>query len=120
MNDDSTTSGRDRQHAFGCLGPLSTRQHAENVDLDAGVYGFYTEQQSKRRIKDESVRFLTDGQEEMGDRNHNAVLMWNPRGVQFPNNICPYNERFDDGFEALTGPECEVWVSISFRLSMKS
>jgi hypothetical protein len=64
--------------------------------------------QREHNIKLESVRFITDGQKRNKRRHHNAVLMWNPRDVQFPGNICPYNERFDHGIDAINVIECEM------------
>lgn len=93
------------------LNGLTARQYAESI---GGVYGYFTEQQNPLRMKCESTGFITQGQQSKGkDKNgkeqfHNAVLMWNPQEIKFPNNICPYVERFNHGFEAICGPECEL------------
>lgn len=85
---------------------LTPRQYGENI---GGIYPFYTERATEAGIKEESTRFITDGQKETSPgRFHNAIIMWNPRQVQFPDNICPYKERFDHGLEAINAIECEM------------
>lgn len=89
------------------LGGLTPRAWGDQF---GGVYPWYSKRQSSSRIEYESTRFITDGQKYLGKGNgyHNAILMWNPRGVQFPNNICPNNERFDHGLEEINAIECEM------------
>jgi hypothetical protein len=93
------------------LNGLTVRQYAESI---GGVYGFFTEQQGPLHVKRESTRFITSGQkiyrkDKNGkDKFHNAVLMWNPQEIKFPNNICPYEERFNHGFKPICAPECEL------------
>jgi hypothetical protein len=59
-------------------------------------------------VDDESTRFITQGQKSYGEGkgNHNAVLMRNPCSVQFPQNICPYRDRFNHRFTTITKPDC--------------
>ena len=91
----------------------SLRQYAESV---GGVYIFYTAAQTYDRIKRESTRFLTDGQKEISDgKFHNAILMWNPRHVEFENNVCPYEERFDHGFQTISPTDCEL-LGITYEI----
>jgi hypothetical protein len=54
-------------------------------------------------IEEESTRFLGKI-----NSNCNPVLMWNPHRVTFENNICPYDEREDHGFEPLTHADCGI------------
>ena len=64
-------------------------------------------QEDDFRIDREAYCFITDGQIQKGDYNHNAILMKNPEGLVFLNNICPYAECFMHGFEALDKKECK-------------
>lgn len=87
---------------------MSPLEYAEKV---GGVYTWFTAQQSEVEIQNEAIRFLTDGQKinrKRGhkDYRHNAVLMWNNQRQPFTDNICPYEERFNWGFEAITKPDC--------------
>jgi hypothetical protein len=88
---------------------MSVFDYATNV---GAVYIFYTECDHEHGVEREAFRFITDGQnsrsEGNGKRNHNAVLMWNPFKKEFPNNICPYEERFKHGFEGITKMDCFV------------
>jgi len=88
------------------MGDLSPWEHAEK---HGGVCIFCTEQQSAQGIGKEAFRFITDGQKTLDkkrDRRHNAVIMWNRRGIKFPNNICPYDQRFHHGFETISLGNC--------------
>lgn len=88
------------------MGNLTPRQYGENI---GGIYPFYTEQATEEGIAHESTRFIRDGQKlQSNGTRHNAILMWNPRGVQFPNNTCPYEERFDHSLEEITTTECAM------------
>lgn len=85
-------------------GGLSPVDYATNV---CGIYAWLSQQDTKDGIDKESVRFITYGQKAMGRGHHNAVLMRNPKRVVFPNNTCPYNERFNRGLTALSKTTCE-------------
>jgi hypothetical protein len=86
---------------------ITVLDYATNV---GGVYIFYTERDDEDGVEFESMRFIVQGQDSYGEGkgNHNAVLMWNPYKKQFPNNICPYEERFDHGFERITKEDCFI------------
>jgi hypothetical protein len=81
--------------------------YATNI---GAVYIFYTERDDEDGVEFESLRFVIQGQDSYGKGkgNHNAVLMWNPSLKQFPKNICPYEARFDYGFERITKKECFI------------
>lgn len=74
------------------------------------VYIGYTERDDEDGVEFESTRFLTQGQKSRGKNNgnHNAVLMWNPSTKKFPNNICPYEERFAHGFQPISKMDCFI------------
>jgi hypothetical protein len=85
------------------MGLSSVLDYANNI---GGVYIWYTERDDVHGCDYESTRFITHGQSTLGKGNHNAVLMRNPRSVQFPQNICPYQERFNHGFTSITKTDC--------------
>jgi hypothetical protein len=73
------------------------------------VYIWMTGRETIQGVSDESVRFITNGQDPRGENCfHNAILMWNPQNISFPNNICPYEQRFSHGLEKIGKLECEV------------
>jgi hypothetical protein len=81
-------------------------EYANNI---GGVYIWYTERDDVCGVDYESTRFITQGQNSRGEGKgfHNSVLMRNPRCVQFPQNICPYQEqRFNHGFQKITKTDC--------------
>jgi hypothetical protein len=87
------------------MGLSSVLDYANNI---GGVYIWYTERDDVHGYDYESTRFITQGQKSYGEGNgnHNAVLMRNPRCVQFPQNICPYQERLNRGFTSITKTDC--------------
>eukprot|EP00550_Attheya_septentrionalis_P000534 CAMPEP_0198282176 /NCGR_PEP_ID=MMETSP1449-20131203/2022_1 /TAXON_ID=420275 /ORGANISM="Attheya septentrionalis, Strain CCMP2084" /LENGTH=354 /DNA_ID=CAMNT_0043978307 /DNA_START=326 /DNA_END=1390 /DNA_ORIENTATION=+ len=87
------------------LGGLTLVEYATTK---SGVYIWMTAQKVANGLKYESMRFITSGQKEKESQKHNAILMWNPQGVAVENNICPYSERFDYGFEDITYEECRL------------
>jgi hypothetical protein len=85
----------------------STTVHDYAINI-GGVYIWYTELDDVHGVDFESTRFITQGQDSLGEGkgNHNSVLMWNPRHMQFLKNICPYKERFDHGFQKIDKKQC--------------
>jgi hypothetical protein len=75
------------------IGNVSLVEYAKNT---SGVYIWMTRQTNANDMRKESARFITDGQKTTGsgNRNHNAILMWNRTEIAFKNNICPYKDRF--------------------------
>jgi hypothetical protein len=75
-----------------------------------GVYIWYTEHKDAYSVNDESIRFITQGQYPtgIGKGERNAVLMWNTCLVQFPQNICPYQEQFNHRFTRITSMQCRT------------
>ena len=60
----------------------------DSAKTKSGVYIWMPEGSSAFGIERESTRFIHAGQ----SNKLNAARMWNPKGVVFPDNICPYNE----------------------------
>jgi hypothetical protein len=91
------------EHRIGRIGKsLGVVDYATNV---RGVW--YSDKDTEQGIETESsTRFLTYGQNDVGDYRHNAALMWNPYGHEFEDKTCPYDERFDRGLEPLTKQDC--------------
>jgi hypothetical protein len=89
------------------MNSITVLDYATNV---GPVYIFYTERDDEDGVEFESLRFVIQGQFSNGEGkgNHNAVLMWNPSMKQFPNNICPYEARFDYGFKRITKNDCFI------------
>lgn len=99
--------------AMDKLGGLSVVYYATVI---GAVYVWLSSRDTAVGIKQESVRFITDGQRRRTSSSfHNAVLMWNPDHHVFENNICPYIDRFRRGLKPLTEKECDD-LGIEFLL----
>jgi hypothetical protein len=73
------------------IGEFSMKKYTETM---SAVYIWMCTQLGAGDIEREATRFITDGQ----NWGHNAILMWNPRGVLFEENICMHGEQYDHGF----------------------
>jgi hypothetical protein len=94
------------------IGNLSLVHYAKYT---GAVYIWMTTVELASKVRRKSMRFVTEGQKARGDQKngqrkgkHNAVLMLNRKEILFENNICPYKEQFDHGFESITQEECEA------------
>jgi hypothetical protein len=85
------------------IGKVSLVEYAKDTSC---FYIWTTTLESALGITKESVRFITDAQKKKWGGIHNVILMWNPKAIFFKNNICPYKDRFDHGFEGITHAQC--------------
>ncbi|KAL3911504.1 MAG: hypothetical protein SGILL_007254, partial [Bacillariaceae sp.] len=87
------------------MGGMSGLDYATNV---GGVYFWECGQSNEYVVDREAFRFLIN--------DPNPVLRWNPHGVIFEDNICPYEERDDHGLENLTLDDCLILGITNVRL----